>query len=82
MADTTENAVPQQLDTRGLLCPEPVMLLHNAVRDLPDGALLEVLATDPSTRRDIPRFCSFLGHALLDQREVDGEFHYLIRKGA
>ncbi|SDU01634.1 sulfurtransferase TusA [Halopseudomonas salegens] len=71
----------QQLDTRGLLCPEPVMLLHNAVRDIQPGERLQVLATDPSTQRDIPRFCQFLGHQLLSQSEVDGEFHYLIEKG-
>ncbi|SFM16731.1 tRNA 2-thiouridine synthesizing protein A [Halopseudomonas yangmingensis] len=57
------------------------MMLHNAVRDLEDGDLLEVLASDPSTQRDIPRFCSFLGHALLEQAETEGEYRYLIRKG-
>lgn len=72
----------QQLDTRGLMCPEPVMLLHNAVRDIQPGERLQVLATDPSTQRDIPRFCQFLGHQLLAQDEVAGEFHYLIEKGA
>lgn len=71
-----------RLDARGLFCPEPVMLLHNAVRDLAAGQCLQVLATDPSTQRDIPRFCSFLGHTLVEQQEVAGEFHYLIRKGA
>ena len=78
------NTVPlpdAQLDARGLFCPEPVMLLHNAVRDLEQGQCLEVLATDPSTQRDIPRFCSFLGHHLLEQQEVEGEFRYLLRKG-
>ncbi|AQZ95333.1 sulfurtransferase TusA [Halopseudomonas phragmitis] len=70
----------RQLDTCGLTCPEPVMMLHNAVRDLAAGELLEVLATDPSTQRDIPKFCGFLGHALLEQREEAGIFHYLIRK--
>ena len=53
------------LDTQGLMCPEPVMMLHNAVRDMAAGELLQVLATDPSTQRDIPRFCQFLGHELL-----------------
>lgn len=62
------------------MCPEPVMLLHNAIRDIAAGDLLEVLATDPSTQRDIPRFCSFLGHELLEQNEQDGLFRYLIRK--
>ena len=68
------------LDTQGLMCPEPVMMLHNAVRDMAAGELLQVLATDPSTERDIPRFCSFLGHELVEQHETGGIFHYLIRK--
>ena len=71
----------KQLDTRGLYCPEPVMLLHNEVRDMTAGEVLEVLASDPSTRRDIPRFCHFLGHELLlDEEQEDGNFRYLIRK--
>lgn len=70
------------LDARGLNCPEPVMMLHNKVRDLQAGALLEVIATDPSTRRDVPKFCVFLGHELVEQREEAGEFFYWIRKKA
>jgi tRNA 2-thiouridine synthesizing protein A len=70
----------KQLDTKGLLCPEPVMMLHNAVRDMAPGELLEVFATDPSTRRDIPRFCTFLDHELVEQSEQEGTFRYLIRK--
>jgi len=69
-----------QLDARGLYCPEPVMLLHNAVRDLAAGDLLEVLATDPSTQRDIPKFCHFLGHELMLEEQDGDEFRFLIRK--
>ena len=58
------------LDASGLNCPEPVMMLHNKVRDLSPGGLLKVIATDPSTRRDIPKFCVFLGHELLGQAPV------------
>lgn len=56
------------------------MLLHNAVRDLAAGELLQVLASDPSTQRDIPRFCAFLGHELVEQGEEAGVYRYLIRK--
>jgi tRNA 2-thiouridine synthesizing protein A len=68
------------LDASGLNCPEPVMLLHNKVRDLAPGALLKVIATDPSTRRDIPKFCMFLGHELLEQQLDAGCYLYWIRK--
>jgi tRNA 2-thiouridine synthesizing protein A len=68
------------LDASGLNCPEPVMMLHNKVRDLPAGGLLKVIATDPSTRRDIPKFCLFLGHELLDQQVEAGTYLYWIKK--
>ncbi len=68
------------LDARGLFCPEPVMMLHQAVRRLQAGQILQVLATDPSTQRDIPKFCSFLGHSLLQADEQQGQYHYWIRK--
>ncbi|MDG1942807.1 MAG: sulfurtransferase TusA [Halioglobus sp.] len=68
------------LDATGLTCPEPVMLLHNKIRDISAGETLQILATDPTTERDIPRFCEFLGHELLLQETVDTEYRYLLRK--
>ena len=68
------------LDTLGLTCPEPVMLLHNKIRDMPANTILKVTASDPSTQRDIPKFCNFLGHELLEQKEQGGEYEYVIRK--
>ena len=70
-----------ELDARGLYCPEPVMMLHSRILDVPVGGILKVTATDPSTLRDIPRFCKFLGHELLAQYQPDGEFHFMIRRG-
>ena len=44
------------------------------------GGLLKVIATDPSTRRDIPKFCLFLGHELLEQQVEAGTYLYWIKK--
>jgi tRNA 2-thiouridine synthesizing protein A len=68
------------LDTCGLFCPEPVMMLHNKIRDISSGEVLEVVATDPATTRDIPKFCAFLGHELMAQEEVAGEYRYYLKK--
>ena len=68
------------LDACGLFCPEPVMMLHNCVRDMDVGEVLKVLATDPSTKRDIPKFCAFLGHELIRHEETEQTFVYYIRK--
>lgn len=74
-------AVQHHLDARGLNCPEPVMLLHKAVRKMQAGEVLEVLATDPSTQRDIPKFCQFLGHELRLAEHTGEQYRYLICKG-
>ncbi len=69
-----------ELDAQGLLCPEPLMLVRNRVRDLNPGDFLHIVATDPSTHRDFANFCRFMGHELL-QADVDGEIlHFWIRK--
>ncbi|MHA3055902.1 sulfurtransferase TusA [Acinetobacter sp. ANC 4633] len=75
-----------QLNTRGLRCPEPVMMLHQAIRKAKSGDVVEVFATDPSTSWDIPKFCMHLGHELLLQEEQldeqqKKEYHYLVKKG-
>lgn len=78
MSDSEYDA---ELDARGLFCPEPVMMLHNRINDVAPGRVLRVVATDPSTTRDIPRFCQFLGHKLVSQEEAGELFIYLIRRG-
>lgn len=77
---TESNRVQHILDTTGLICPEPVMLLHKKIREINDGEEILVIATDPSTTRDIPKFCTFLGHELLSESSEGNQFRYHIRK--
>ena len=60
------------------------MMLHTQIRAMTSGECVRVLATDPSTQRDIPKFCNFLGHALLEQHVAtesgSEQFVYLIQK--
>jgi len=80
MSQPAELSADAVLDASGLNCPEPVMMLHNKVRALGGGELLKVIATDPSTQRDIPKFCVFLGHELVGQQADEGTYLYWIRK--
>lgn len=68
------------LDTTDLICPEPVMMLHAEIRKIESKSILKVVATDPSTKRDIPKFCQFLGHRLVKQAESKGNYFYWIAK--
>jgi len=71
----------ETLDTSGLRCPEPLMLLRNQVRALPAGARVHVIATDPASVRDFEQFCSFLGHHIREREEDGGRFEFLIERG-
>ena len=63
-----------------LKCPEPIMLLHNKIREINNGSILKLLASDPSTDRDITRFCDFLGHDLLYKKLSTEKQIFLIKK--
>ena len=70
------------LDTTGLNCPLPVLKARRALRGLAAGDELEVLATDPGAVKDFQTFAQVTGHALLEWREVDGVYRFLLRKAA
>lgn len=72
----------QILDTLGLRCPEPVMMIRKTVRKMQQGEILEVIADDPATTRDIPSFCRFMEHTLLESNIEQLPYRYLIKKGA
>lgn len=76
------NQADHELDTQGLRCPEPIMMLHRQIRKMKVGEVVELIATDPATQRDVPQFCEFLPHELESQTEADGIYRYWIRKGA
>ncbi len=70
-----------EIDTRGLTCPEPLMVVRNKVREIKSGESLRIVATDPTTVRDFTNFCRFLGHELTIIEGDTEEFEYVIRKG-
>jgi TusA-related sulfurtransferase len=46
------------------------------------GDVLEVWATDPGSVADFDNWAKMSGHELLESRESDGVYTYLIRKGS
>ena len=74
MADVT-------LDLRGLRCPLPVLRAKKALRALPPGGGLEVLADDPLSPVDFDAYCQASGDALVESVATDGVFRFLIRRG-
>ncbi|WP_223668761.1 sulfurtransferase TusA family protein [Kangiella shandongensis] len=70
----------QTLDCRRLLCPMPVIRTQNALKELNDDDILEVICTDPGTLNDIPTWCRINDHQVLSTEEVDNEIIFQIKK--
>lgn len=68
------------LDVKGMRCPLPVLRANRALRGMPGGARLRVLATDRASVADFKAFCQETGHSLLAQGEEAGVFSFTIRK--
>lgn len=65
-------AEPVVLDATGLLCPLPVLKARRALKAVPPGGVLEILATDPGAIKDFEHFCATTGCTLVDHGEEPG----------
>ena len=75
MADAT-------LDAKGLNCPLPILKAKKALKEVPDGGTLEILATDPGSVADFEAFSRTTGNELLEHSEEDGVYRFLLKKTA
>ena len=80
MAEAKQESQPVVLDVSGLNCPMPLLKAKKTLNELPAGALLRVIATDPGSVRDFEVFSRQSGHALIESKQSDGRFEYLLRK--
>ncbi len=60
------------LDTKGLLCPQPVLMTKKEIDKLKSGQILEILATDPAADPDLRAWAKRTGNTYLST-EVEGE---------
>ncbi len=66
------------LDARGLMCPMPVLKTKKALRDVPLGGVIKVMATDPGSVADMKAFCDMTGNILLSSLQEGDVFIYHI----
>lgn len=78
--DDIYSSADQTLDTLGLRCPEPVMMVRLQLRKMQVGETLLIIADDPATTRDIPAFCRFMDHELIGCDNKNLPYRYLIKK--
>jgi len=69
------------VDARGLSCPMPIVRLAQAIKPLPSGSMVELMATDPGSRRDVVAWCRSTGNDLVEQ-SIEGPVHrfHIVRR--
>ena len=70
-----------RLDCCGMQCPGPIMEVFRSVKEMKDGELLEVSASDPGFAKDIASWCKRTGNTLVSNEERDGAYVAIIRRG-
>ncbi len=69
-----------ELDATGLNCPLPILRAKKSLADMDSGQVLHIIATDPGSVKDFEAFSKQTGNDLLESREDDGKFFFLIKK--
>lgn len=65
-----------EVDARGLSCPEPVMMVAEALKKHP-GETLKVLVSEPHSKTNIEKFAGSKGK-MVTAKAIDSEFELLI----
>ncbi len=68
------------LDTKGLLCPMPVLKTQKKIKEMSSGQILEVLTDDQGAKEDFPAWCEQTGNEFLGIEEEGETIKVFIKK--
>jgi len=71
---------PVVVDARGVSCPGPILAAKKQIGGVAVGNVMEVMATDSGTLKDIPAWCKKMGHDFLGSFDEAGSIHLFLRK--
>ena len=67
-----------ELDTRGLLCPLPVLKLRKLIKTIKQKDKIKLMTDDPAAIVDVPHFCNEQGHQILESSKENGYDFFII----
>lgn len=70
----------EELDTRGLYCPEPIFEVRNLSESLEIGQRFKVLADDPAAEEDLKRWAKRTGTKLLEFQKNGEDLIFYFQK--
>ena len=68
------------VDARGTSCPGPILAAKKGMADVPVNGVMEVLATDTGTQKDLPAWSKKMGHEYLGAIEEPGYWRLFVRR--
>ena len=72
--------IDQELDTRGLNCPLPILKAKKALTGMQSGQLLKVISTDQGSLRDFAAFAKQTGNELFEQQTSGKDFIHVLKR--
>lgn len=69
-----------QIDCIGLFCPMPIVKIREAIRMVPLGGIVEMLADDPASEADMKSWSRRTGHELLETSRDGAIYRFVVRK--
>jgi len=73
-------AYDEELDTRGLFCPEPLLELREFSETLEIGQCFKVLADDPVADKDFHKWAKKTGTEIVDFQKDEDDLIFYFRK--
>ena len=70
----------KQIDCTGLFCPMPIVKTREAIKQMAQGQVLEMLSDDPASEADMKSWSQITGNELLSIDRDDAVFRFLVRK--
>ncbi len=68
------------LDTRGMLCPMPILKTAQKIKEIEIGKIIEVLADDEGAKEDFPAWCEQTGNEFLGMEEEENYYKFYIKR--
>ena len=56
------------------------MMVRVQLRKMEIGQTVEVIADDPATKRDIPSFCHYMNHTLVEKQDETLPYRFVVKK--
>lgn len=80
MEDLRNLGVQKVVDARGTSCPGPILAAKKGIVGIKAGEVMEVMATDTATQRDLPAWARKMGHDFLGVLEEAGYWRLFVKR--